>query len=325
MNSDLLLDLIAKAQASPSVHNVQPARWRIDGDSILLIEDRTRRLAVGDPSGNDAAISLGAAAEGLYLAASQAGLSLTEEQTDLPILPHPYEAIRRFHVVAGGTPDPIALYLERRSSWRGAFLPPDANDRAALAALAATDATVVSSKGQLQTLAQLYDRASYGFIRRGPFRVELLRWMRLSARHPDWSRDGLNADAMALSKVESFGAGFVMGAVFPLLDFLRVAPSLLAEGQKVAGAAGLLLFHRPVSEDPFVSGRRFHRLWLEIEALGMGAAVLAALADDKAIAARLAADFALPDGHRLVSAFRVGHRDGLPPARARLPLDEIVI
>lgn len=325
MNHGILRDLVAKAQASPSVHNVQPARWRIEADSILLIEDRSRRLDVGDPGGNDAAISLGAAAEGLCLAASQAGLSLTEESSDLPALPAPFQAIRRFRAVAGGTLDPLAEHLETRSSWRGDFLPPDANDQSALAGLAAPDATVVSDAGQLRTLARLYDQASYGFMRRGPFRRELRRWMRLSPHHPDWSRDGLNAEAMALSKVEAFGAGFVMGVAFPLLDFLRLAPALLAEGQKVAGAAGLVLFHRPIGEDPFVSGRRFHRLWLEIEALGMGAAVLAALADDKAIAARLAADVSLPDGHRLVSAFRVGRRNGTPPPRARLPLDEVLV
>jgi nitroreductase len=325
MNCDVLLQLVAKAQASPSVHNVQPARWQIDGDSIFLIEDCSRRLVVGDPQGNDAAISLGAAAEGLYLAASQAGYSLVEEDSNLPAMPDPFQAIRRFRTVADSTPDPLAIQLERRSSWRGSFLAPDASDRLALAGLTGLDATVVCDAEQLRRLARLYDQASYGFIRRRSFRGELRRWMRLSASHPDWSRDGLNAHAMALSRIEAFGADFVMGVAFPLLDFLRLAPSLLAEGQKVAGAAGLVLFHRPIGEDPFVSGRRFHRLWLEIEALGMGAAVLAALADDKAIAERISTDFALPDGRRLVSAFRVGRRDGTPQARARLPLKEVLV
>ena len=37
--SALLTRLVEAALASPSVHNVQPARWRIDGDTLVLLED----------------------------------------------------------------------------------------------------------------------------------------------------------------------------------------------------------------------------------------------------------------------------------------------
>ena len=37
--------LVEAAIAAPSVHNVQPARWRIEGDALLLLEDMSRRYS----------------------------------------------------------------------------------------------------------------------------------------------------------------------------------------------------------------------------------------------------------------------------------------
>ena len=325
MTRDQLAALVVQAQASPSVHNVQPARWRIEKDAIVLVEDLTRRLAIGDPTANDAGISLGAAAEGLCLAAMLSGHALIEERDALPYLGEDFRSVARFRPRPASETDPLAPMLARRASWRGAFASPDETDRCGLETLAAEDCTVVTDRAQLRQLGQSFDRASYGFMRHDPFRQELRGWMRLSRRDPRWSRDGLNAQAMALSRIEALGAQVVLGPAFAWLDRLHLGAPLLAEGNKIAGAAGVLLFHRPTDEDPFDSGRRFHRLWLEIEATGMSAAVLAALADNKAAAAHLMSEQGIPAGHRLVSAFRVGRRAGEAYPRARLPIDDILV
>lgn len=86
-----------------------------------------------------------------------------------------------------------------------------------------------------------------------------------------------------------------------------------------------MLFHRAGNEDPFDSGRAFHRLWLEIDAAGMGANVLAALADHRETAASLTRLHVPGADRRLVSAFRIGRRDGKPFARARLPVGEVLV
>ncbi|HEX4847252.1 MAG TPA: hypothetical protein VFV30_03850, partial [Novosphingobium sp.] len=323
MTSDRLRNLVAAASASPSVHNVQPARWRIDGAGLVLLEDRTRRLAVGDPSGHDAAISLGAAAEGLVLAAGREGLVATVER--LPDSGEAMPAIARFSFSPGTPSDPLAAHLESRASWRGAFAPPEPADREAAAALTAEDRTVAASPEDIAWLAAQCDEASYGFMRNGGFRAELRGWMRLSRGHPDWARDGLNAEAMRLSGVEALGAGLVLGPLFRPLAALGLAPHLLAERKSFDAAAGVALFHRPSGEDPFESGRHFHRCWLALEAAGFGANVLAALADDKAIAARIAERFGIGPQRRLVSAFRFGRRSGSGFPRARLPLSEVLL
>lgn len=317
--------IVEAATAAPSVHNVQPARWRIEGDKLLLLEDLSRRLAVGDPLGNDAAISLGAAAEGLRLAASREGLTAIESRAGLPSATDLLRPISRFRFEPGMTIDPLAEWLERRASWRGGFLLPTEADRAAALALEADDARIVAEPAALAALAQRFDRASYSFTRQRDFRRELRGWMRLGRNHPLWSNDGLNAEAMALSRVEALGAGLVLGPLFALLDKLGLARTLLAEGDKVEQGAAVILFHRPTGEDPYESGRHFHRLWLAIERAGFGAAVLAALADDPEAAAGIIAAHDIPRGHRLVSAFRIGRRSGPGYPRARLPLASVLV
>lgn len=323
MTSDGLLGLVAAASASPSVHNVQPARWKIDGDALILLEDPTRRLTVGDPTGNDAALSLGAMAEGLVIAASKAGFATRLERCDGNY--RNLRRIARFEFFPSTDRDGLADVLETRASWRGPFSAPQPEHRAAAEDLAGADRIIVTKYRSISSIAALYDRASFGFMDRDGFRAELRGWMRLRRRHPQWSRDGLNADAMKLSRLEAFAAGLVLGPLFRPLAALGLAPTLLAESKSFANAAGIALFHRPAQEEPFESGRHFHRLWLEIEVAGFGANVLAALADDSDISAQIHADQGIPQGHRLVSAFRFGRRDGECFAPARLPLSEILV
>ena len=233
--------------------------------------------------------------------------------------------VARFHFVPATVAEPLAAVLERRASWRGSFRPVTAADLSAAAVLHGDDRTIIADPVAIAAIAANYDRASYGFIRRAGFRAELRAWMRLRPSHPSWSRDGLNAAAMQLAPLEAAGAGLVLGPLFRPLAALGLTRALLAERKSFADATGIALFHRPSAEDPFESGRHFHRLWLALEAAGFGANVLAALADDPETAGGLCADHGLPAGHRLVSAFRFGRRDGTGFPRARLPLSELLI
>ncbi|PCD04300.1 hypothetical protein COC42_08450 [Sphingomonas spermidinifaciens] len=317
--------LVAEAALAPSVHNVQPARWRLVGDDgISLFEGLRSRLATGDPRGNDAAISLGAAAEGMRLAAGRRGLALVPTATpaDEPDL----RGVAGWRLVDDGEPDPLVGVVEARQSWRAAFAKPTAADRRAAEALVADDAAVVTDPAILKQLAGRYDAASYRFMRDDAFRAELRGWMRLDRRHPRWAVDGLNADAMAMSGIEARGAALVLGPAFRLLARIGLARPLLAEGAKVARGAGLVVFHRPRNEAPFDSGARFYRLWLRIEAAGFGAAVLAALADDPGAAAEIARAAGIGADRRVVSAFRIGRRPpGEQPPRARRPIEEVLV
>lgn len=327
MSPELFKTLISKAILAPSVHNVQPARWHIESDAIVLVEDMSRRLLIGDPTCNDNGISLGAALEGLSLAASEHALEVVEDRASaLPDLPHPLRAIGRYLLRPNAKADPLASFVESRASWRGGFVAHTRDDLAALKAITTADAKFIFDQQERNKLATLYDQASYGFMRQTTFRNELKGWMRLSKRHLSWARDGLNADAMVLSPIEAAAASFVLGPAFPVLDKLSLAPTLLAEGQKIKQAACVVLFHREIDETPFVSGRHFYRLWLALEAAGFGAAVLAALADDVSIARALCSSNGIGPERRLVSAFRVGPLGTQKASpRARLSLDDVLV
>ena len=135
-------------------------------------------------------------------------------------------------------------------------MPATPDDRVAVSSLSAIDTTVISDEKEIVRFSKLIDKASYGFMRNSAFRKELVSWMRLSKRHPCWSRNGLNAEAMQLSAIEAVGAKYIMGPLLGVLDRVLLAPKLLAEADKTCTATALIIFHRPNDESPFESGRR---------------------------------------------------------------------
>ena len=324
----LRLALAAEAALAPSVHNVQPARWRFEGDGLLLFEDRTRRLAAGDPEGRDAEFSLGAAAEGMAIALSRHGLVLEDLGAEgLPPAEGQLVPVRRFAIAAGGAHVPLGDQVERRQSYRGRFLSPTDGDRAAARALEGEGVEVVADPERIERIARLCDDAGLAFLRDGAFRAELLSWMRLSRRNPRWPLDGLNAEAMAMSRLEAVGAQAVLGPrLFRLLDRLGLGRTLTSEASTVATATAVVIVHHPIGADEFDCGRSFYRLWLRIAASNFSAAVMASLADHPQVSARLAKDLNLPDGRRIRTALRIGRA---PPGsgyrRARLPPEAALV
>lgn len=327
MSPEQQLALVAEAALAPSTHNVQPARWRFQGGGLLLIEDRTRSLPVGDPTGRDAALSLGAAAEGMAIALSGMGQKLVDPGvTDLPAVDGCLRPVRRFAIEAGGAEDPLRPCVMRRRSHRGRFADATDADRAALAGLAAGDVTIIADPDRVAAIAALADRAGHGFFRDDAFRRELRGWMRLRRSDPRWPVDGLNAEAMAMSPVEAWGAGLVLGPLFRPLDRVGLAAKLSSEAATVRGAAGLVLVHRGDGEAPFESGRAFYRAWLRIAEAGLHGAVMAALNDDPATRREVLGMAGLPPGRMLINVLRVGRAPvGSDYPRARIaPADLLV-
>ena len=326
LSPDDFAAIVATANLAPSVHNTQPTRWRLgpEGD-ILVLEALSRRLPVGDPEGRDAAVSHGAAIEGFALTCATKGLTATAELID----GEPEAGLRpvaRLSLAPAGAVDPLHAFVPVRRTYRGAFA--EGGDAGRLSVLAAADdITLVGTAAGIARLAELNDEASLRTYRDRAFRAELLSWMRLSRRHPRWAVDGLNAEAMSMSGFEAAGAGVVLRpGVFEALDGLGAARMLVAEAAVVRSAAAIVLFHRPEGEDPLLTGRRFHRLWLDFASLGFSAAPMAVLADDLATRAIIAREFSTPAQHRLITAFRVGLAPHLSLGpKPRLPVSALIV
>jgi nitroreductase len=324
---DLLKAALDEARLAPSVHNVQPTRWRLASDRLLLLGDPARAIPVADPAGRDWRLSHGAHFEGLALALAGRGTRLAEPQMlDAPI-DHGLVPIAACHVTAEPIEQPQEP-VRTRMSWRGAFKPVDAEMQAALARLAAerNDCTLVTGRADISEIAQLADRSGLHFLRDDAHRAELIEWLRLSRAHPRYQRDGLNAEAMQLSGIEAFGAGLVLGPLFRPLDRIGLAAPLVRETGKTNSAAAIVLFHRPAGEDAFVSGRSFYRAWLAMERAGLKGCPMSVLADWDESRATLARRFAVPADRHIVSVFRVGRPNGTPGStHARLPVDELIV
>jgi nitroreductase len=326
LTEELLRDLVAEARLAPSVHNVQPTRWRRAAGTLLLLDDTRRRLPVADPEGRDIAISHGAALDAMALALARRGLRIAQvtpagpQERDGPLVP-----VLRLSL--GNGPVVPCDALASRTSWRGAFLPGDPDTSAALDRLqtACDDLALLRQPQDLAFTAAWADRAGFGFLSDPAHRHELLHWMRLSRRHPDWGRDGLNAEAMALSRLEAGGAGLVLGPLFPLLNRLGLARSLTSERAKTISAAAVALLHRPPDEDALTTGRAFHQAWLAMEAAGLTGCPVSVLVDDPEAHAALVARAGIPADRRLVAAFRIGRPAGTPARhRSRLPVGELI-
>jgi hypothetical protein len=234
--------------------------------------------------------------------------------------------VARLIVESGAEHDPLQALVAGRRTYRGAFAA--GGDAGRLAPLAAeTDVILVTRADGVARLAQLNDEASLRTYRDKAFRAELVSWMRLSPRHPRWALDGLNAEAMEMSGFEAAGAGMVLRpGVFETLDKLGAAGPLVAEAKVVRSAQAIVLFHRPEDEPPLETGRRFYRLWLAFAALGVSAAPMAVLADDLQARAVIAAEFGVPVGRRLITAFRLGVAPTRSrPPKPRLPAETLIV
>jgi nitroreductase len=316
----VLRTLVAEASLAPSVHNIQPTRWRPEDGRVVVTADPARRLPIGDPEGRDVAVSHGCAVEGFRIAAASQGLAVevAPDGSDVAVL-----TLKGVAEV-----DPLAAFVGARRTYRGRFeASPSARDACARLAETCPDLVMLQEQEAIADLAALYDDASLRWFRRADYRAELVSWMRLSRRHADWARDGLNAEAMAMSPFEAAGAGFVLGpGVFEALDKVGLARALVAEAPIVRSATAVALFHRPADEPPFETGRRFYRVWLAFTQAGLSASPMAVLADDEAASASLRAEHGLGLDRRLITAFRLGLAPASrQPPKPRLPLESLIL
>jgi nitroreductase len=323
---ETLESLVREAARAPSVHNVQPARWRFEpaGD-VILFRALDRTLPVADPAGHDVQASLGAAFEGMVIALSRLGFTLGAPVPERAAQAEGCEAVVRARISGGATLDPLAASVSERRSYRGRFTRRGARELASARTLAAEDVRVIDDALDIRLASKAHDDATWRFESRREYHAELWSWLRLSRRDPRYRRDGLNADCLALSGAERL-AGLVLlrPFVFSVLARLRVARFLVSEASQVKSAIALVLFIPRRSDSAFDVGRRFYRLWLEITAAGLHAVPMSASADDAVTRARYEKD--IPRDRRLANVLRVGHAPvGGVAESYRLPVGELLV
>ena len=321
ISDEILAECAARAALAPTVHNTQPARWVRDDGVLSLFCDTDVGLAVGDPSGRDAALSCGAVLEGMVLALSAHGIGAKVDLTGRDTAPRQgLVAVAHLTLTNDGVEDVLHHRLEQRFTWRGAF------DTAQVDLFGWTraDTRMVLDAPSRAWLAARNDKASHDIMQDRRFRAELLSWMRLSGRHPRAGLDGMDRAAMRMTGWEARFAPFVLGPFWRGLGLIGATKGVVAERDATLTAPVIALFMREKTENPVVSGQAYLRLCLEAASLGLAGWPMAALSDHPATNADIRARFGVPDDRRLVQVIRFGRPTDATPPRARRPLSEVL-
>jgi len=320
-------EVVAEACRAPSVHNVQPTRWRLgDHGRVELLRALDRSLPAADPSGRDVRASVGAAFEGTVLALSRRGMGLSAPELADDAAGPGLARVAVARLIENVSEDPLAAWTVKRRAFRGVFARPTPEIAAALAALASDDVRVVTQPDAIATLAREYDAANAGFLAQPAFEAELYSWLRLVPSHPGWKRDGLTAPCLALSTLEARAGHLLLRpTVFPWLRRAGLTGALMSEARAIRSAAAVILFAPLRAQGAFDVGRRFHRLWLEVTRAGCALCPLSSLADHEPTAREVERRFAIPPERRLTNAFRAGVASAEPASSPRLPVDELIV
>jgi len=322
MQIDMFHRIVARAALAPSVHNIQPARWRLQGGALLIGCGFGTTLAAGDPLGLDAALSTGAAVEATVPALAEAGQGATVtplwQQDDRAAMPGCRLAARIVPGPLVALP-PLAGLLGQRFTHRGGFGPGLPGD------WRPGDAVLFTSAADKAWIAALGDRAGLAQMRLRPVRAELLHWMRLSPRHPRHASDGMSRAALRLGPVTAFAAGLALGPLWPMLDRLGLSGALTAEAGATTSATVIAAIHRPLTEDRVAMGRAWLRLCLSATARGWAMWPMAALTDDPSARAVLDRRLGLPTDRVLVQVVRFGPATAAAPPRARWAVADLIV
>ena len=313
------------ASRAPSVHNIQPARWRFRDDRVTLFRAIDRKLPAADPSGHDVNASLGAAFEGMCLALSEWNSGLQ----DLESMPDENaagcESVVRATIRPGYAEDRLARHVRERRSFRGKFSAIRPGDFELIRRIGADDASVVEDRGSIRGIATGHEAATWKFESNAEYHEELWSWLRLSRDDSSWNRDGLNADCLALSDLERGAAQILLApAMFKRLSRLGLAKKLISEAPQVNSASALVVFAPLRNLSAFDTGRRLYRLWLELTALGFCAVPMSASADDAETNAWIADLVSLQGERRIANVLRVGRAEAVAVS-PRLPLGELMV
>lgn len=193
----LLERCVRAATLAPSLHNSQPWRFRIDGETIEVYADRSRQLEVLDPDGRELMISLGAAVFTLRAAMRGAGWVPGHDLLPDPDSP---DLVARVRPERSEVPSPaarrLAAAITDRHTNRGPFtaaaVPAHVIEELSTAARHEGAVLTVAGPASRTAIIGLGQAAEQRLRASGGYFAELGRW----TRPEPGRRDGIPAFAM---------------------------------------------------------------------------------------------------------------------------------
>jgi hypothetical protein len=214
---NLLESCVSLATLAPSTHNTQPWHFRVRGECVELIADRSRALPVSDPEDRELTISCGAALFTLRVAAAARGFGGLVETLPVPgdqdLLARVTPVSGYFHHLTDAAP--LAQAIEKRRTYRKPFIRetiPDVKVRSLCKSAANEGATLVVMEDDTQRrrLVELVEQADQQLWKDTHWRRELSAWM-----HPRRKGEGFGIPGLAHAAAQLVARTFDLGGGVP--------------------------------------------------------------------------------------------------------------
>lgn len=321
-----MLRLISYAVLAPSGHNTQPWKFRIRDNSIEIIPDYGRELAVVDPDRRELFISLGCAVENLIVASEAMGLS-PELEIDVDKPGH-----ERICVALTDTTDSInrpndeALKtMMRRQTNRSTFSgdPIPARDISKMSDITGETGikpNIVLDGSQVEVLIRLIKEGIARQMESSAFKNELISWMRFNRRDVEKNRDGLTYEDVGFPAVP-----FVFAGKLILKFMLSADRQIEAESDKLKSASAFLVIcsESDNRENWINVGRYFERFSLAATRLGIAISHYNQPIEVSELRKRLGSLEFIDGGHPALLV-RLGYADPMP-ASPRRAIEKVMI
>jgi nitroreductase len=318
MSIDVLRHAAESARLAPSVHNTQPWKFVLTGDSMEIYADRRRQLAVLDPTGRQLLISVGCAVFNARVALAAAGFDAIvryfpdEDQPNL---------VTRLSLPQQRTEwNPLTHYadcLSRRQTNRRRFADDDVPAEVVYnltqaAAAEGAQLTKVRHLDHRLAVARLTQQADAEENTNPAYRAELRQWT---------SDDPIRADgvpAMAVPHVTGRAHDDI-----PIRDFdTRGIGWLPTETRSSVNQCLLILGTTADDQVSWVrAGEALEHLWLEATRAGFVASLFTQVIEVPYTRERLRSELELTMHPHVL--LRVGHASQTASSKRR-PLDELL-
>jgi nitroreductase len=311
-----LLDCLLAATAAPSIHNTQPWLFRVDGDTIDVLVDRTRQLAALDPHGRETFVSIGAAVFNLRVA-----IRARDRETTVRLLPVPAEPDLTARVTIGraaAAPTAATVLAEaipRRHTNRRPFAdrPVPYGTLVELAGAATAEhATLSAADPPLRAAVLSLTRTAENRMRTDPnYRAELAAW---TTPGGVGRRDGVPRQAFGPRDTD---------AALPLRDFAlgQGAPSATVAFEPEPTLA-LLFTAGDTPADWLRAGAALQRILLTATVRGLAATPLSQIVEVPRLRALLAD---VVTGQVVQTVLRLGYPTTPALPTPRRPLVEVMV
>ncbi len=263
-----MLELVRYATLAASGHNTQLWRFAIDGRSIDIHPDATRRLPAVDPSDRELWISLGCALENLIVAASASGYAAEVTYPDAADAIH----IQLTPSAASGSPlfDAIPARQNTRSVYDGQPVPHVQLDR--IQAVPLEPDVSLHMVTRPSDMATVREYVALGNLRQyadSAFIAELTRWVRFNKKEALASLDGLYARCSGNPTVPRWLGQLVLAHTQP-------QQQADADDSKLHSSSGVVVIASATDgKAPWVrTGQVYERLALTLTSLNIKSAFL---------------------------------------------------